>query len=769
VTRLLAGPDGHPEVTTLHGETAEVDHHGVRRGFTQPAQDGGALARLNLKCYFKAGPPQSQGAFPALRGVPADYRDCSLGELDGLVRYHAASDRLDDSFMVRKRGTGSFPRYVPSSRINGAIFIVHLSPYGKRGALVGWYFRKSLGFGPFRLNLSKSGIGYSFGVRGARIGSGPHGNYVRLGRDGVYYQKYAGKGSSAWKPAPETQSGRQSVTTAPTREPSELLDASAADLLNEIRDKRSRTRWAPVFALSAGVVLVVFVNLSPEPLRALVLAIVGLFIWLQLRKLDEARKMVHLTYALDSQAKSRYDALLHAIESLSTCAGIWRATSKQVTGNPKYSAGASSAVERVPVSFRRALPQNVQINLNVAGLDLGDQTAWFLPDRVLLSSSASVGAVEYPTITCGLRPTIFVEDGPVPSDAQVLRTTWKHANRDGGPDRRFATNRQMPVVQYAELDIESSTGMFFLLHVSSLEKAQLFRQGLLMYTAAGSGSEAGSRHQSKAGPDKSSSQAAQADHYGVPNERPHKPDETQGSHTQPEDAQRNATLIRKILQALEAGNLTALRASAPMLLGPDEICHISVEGCAYLAGAYSSNPKPDIGNLYLTNKRLRYVGERASVELMMKKIYLSLLNPEVPTWITATMKTTLHCTRGPGVVQVISGTDPTVFHLAGCTPLVNELIAVAIRKISAAAKQQTSERKQASSRQTEHTSSETTAKNPRPSPWEVLQVSPSATAEEIAAAYRKMAQLYHPDKSRDTRTGASRTRGAKDEGNQPGL
>ena len=34
---------------------------------------------------------------------------------------------------------------------------------------MGFRFRKSIGAGPFRVNFSKSGIGYSFGVKGARI------------------------------------------------------------------------------------------------------------------------------------------------------------------------------------------------------------------------------------------------------------------------------------------------------------------------------------------------------------------------------------------------------------------------------------------------------------------------------------------------------------------------------------------------------------------------------------------------------------------------
>lgn len=41
------------------------------------------------------------------------------------------------------------------------------------------------------MNLSKSGLGVSGGVTGARIGLGPKGAYVHGGRHGLYYRKYA--------------------------------------------------------------------------------------------------------------------------------------------------------------------------------------------------------------------------------------------------------------------------------------------------------------------------------------------------------------------------------------------------------------------------------------------------------------------------------------------------------------------------------------------------------------------------------------------------
>ena len=55
---------------------------------------------------------------------------------------------------------------------------------------MGFYIRKSLKLGPIRLNFSKSGIGVSAGVTGARFGVNARGQkYVHLGRGGLYYRQ----------------------------------------------------------------------------------------------------------------------------------------------------------------------------------------------------------------------------------------------------------------------------------------------------------------------------------------------------------------------------------------------------------------------------------------------------------------------------------------------------------------------------------------------------------------------------------------------------
>lgn len=68
---------------------------------------------------------------------------------------------------------------------------------------MGFYLRKSFRAGPLRLNLSKSGLGVSAGVKGFRVGSGPRGGYVHAGRGGLYYRQSLGKGSRTSKTQPE--------------------------------------------------------------------------------------------------------------------------------------------------------------------------------------------------------------------------------------------------------------------------------------------------------------------------------------------------------------------------------------------------------------------------------------------------------------------------------------------------------------------------------------------------------------------------------------
>ena len=53
-----------------------------------------------------------------------------------------------------------------------------------------FYIKKSIRVAPgVRVNVSKSGLGLSAGVKGARISVGSRGTQINAGRDGIYYRK----------------------------------------------------------------------------------------------------------------------------------------------------------------------------------------------------------------------------------------------------------------------------------------------------------------------------------------------------------------------------------------------------------------------------------------------------------------------------------------------------------------------------------------------------------------------------------------------------
>ncbi len=66
---------------------------------------------------------------------------------------------------------------------------------------MGWGFRKSKKIGNnTRVNISKSGIGMSTGVKGARVGANKRGTYVAGGKNGFYYRKNLGNNNKSVVP-----------------------------------------------------------------------------------------------------------------------------------------------------------------------------------------------------------------------------------------------------------------------------------------------------------------------------------------------------------------------------------------------------------------------------------------------------------------------------------------------------------------------------------------------------------------------------------------
>ena len=331
---------------------------------------------------------------------------------------------------------------------------------------MGFYVRKSLKAGPFRFNLSKSGVGVSAGVPGFRVGTGPRGNYVHVGRNGVYYRASLGARASGaaasrrvalpapvWSPemSANQQVAMSDITGATALE---LMPTSADDLVSQLNEAAAARAWWPVLML---------------------IPILGWAVAFWLRLKQRARRSVVVFYEVDDASGQWFEQLVEAWGVLSHAAGLWRMTSQgslSSTYQRKVNAMASTLVKRVSVTVSRQGPAVLVTNIAVPSVHAGRQSLHFLPDRVLVRAGRRFSEVSYAPLTVHCAQTRFIEAGRVPRDAVRVGTTWKYANVGGGPDRRYKNNRQLPILGYAELELATSSGLRWTLQCSNLTAAK---------------------------------------------------------------------------------------------------------------------------------------------------------------------------------------------------------------------------------------------------------------------------------------------------------
>jgi hypothetical protein len=348
---------------------------------------------------------------------------------------------------------------------------------------MGFYIRKSVRVGPLRFNLSKSGIGVSTGIPGFRIGTGPRGTYVHMGQGGLYYRQTIPTASpnraiDDRQPSPPSDDTHGPMSLIGSGCVSEMVDTNSAELLSEIERKRKRLVWWPVVLVAALIVspLLFFVKLSLW--FSIPITIILLLGVVAIHQYDQLKKSVVLMYDLDGPILDSYQKLYNAINELLECNAVWFVTAKGDVLDSRYHAGAEELLKRNRISVEYRDPPFVKTNISVPYLPFGQHAMYLLPDRVLVYASQGVGAVDYQALELAANEIRFIEEGEVPPDAKVVDHTWKYVNKDGGPDRRFNNNRQIPICQYEELRITSATGVREILQLSRIGVADSLRSAL---------------------------------------------------------------------------------------------------------------------------------------------------------------------------------------------------------------------------------------------------------------------------------------------------
>ena len=364
---------------------------------------------------------------------------------------------------------------------------------------MGLYVRKSVKVGPFRFNLSKSGVGVSAGVTGFRIGTGPRGNYIHMGRGGLYYRttlspKPQSSGSSSassedhGKAYPQVPSNTHdpqipSYTHDPLHnidsgDISGMVDSSSKDLIEELNEKRQKIRSWPLVSL-LGTGITVYIGSSNFANWAIYLSAGLSFLCiLAAAYRDTISKNAVILYDIEDEFQGIYESLHNAFEQMAKCRGQWHLEAEGRVRDSKYHAGADSLVRRKPINLSLGNPPYIKTNVATPAIPVGSQTLYFFPDMVLIFDQNGVGAVSYDNLSVQVASQKFIEEGTVPSDASVVEHTWKYVNKRGGPDKRFKDNRQIPVALYEDVHFSSDTGLNERIELSKTGVSALFAQAI---------------------------------------------------------------------------------------------------------------------------------------------------------------------------------------------------------------------------------------------------------------------------------------------------
>jgi hypothetical protein len=344
---------------------------------------------------------------------------------------------------------------------------------------MGFYMRKSIPVGPFRFNLSKSGVGLSVGVRGLRIGTGPRGHYIHAGLGGFYYRGSIGRAGERRLPpkpvgpdrpiSPLSEPSASVVMTAiDSNDVLEMCDEQFEDIINELNDNGSRLRTAP----AAGCILLAAAGLAGYMGNGRVtvaLAAMAIVAYLLGRWLDSYRRCTVLFYDLDPPAADAYAAIVNSFEQLQACGRAWHVPSKGAIRdlmNWKRNAGAGAVLDRKAISLTVGLPATVRSNIDPPCIPVGRQFLYFFPDFLMVYNKSRAGAGAYGGLRVTVSPVNFIEEERLPHGAVVVDYTWKHPNKGGGPDRRFKDNWEIPVCAYEDIYFTSDSGIGELIQMS---------------------------------------------------------------------------------------------------------------------------------------------------------------------------------------------------------------------------------------------------------------------------------------------------------------
>ncbi|WP_099222164.1 DUF4236 domain-containing protein [Listeria costaricensis] len=329
-------------------------------------------------------------------------------------------------------------------------------------------FRKSINLGGgFRVNISNSGVGYSWGVKGVRITKTARGTTRKtftIPGTGISHVEETRRKQGK----EQFHNGQHEYQSMQSTEIVNIEDYQSVEY-KELLEQIKKVRF--INLLSTVLIFTFIFAMTPIFILTSILGVIlKIFVHIKLA--------VAMEYKFDEEANQSYENLRQIWLNMNENEKFWQIISEGEI-NKKTSGGASRGVNRIPAKVVTKLPYFIKANIKPFGLQLRKQKLFFMPDKLLVVCGLNVGAISYSDITMQLGTSNFIETDKVPKDAKVIQTTWLKVNKNGTPDKRFKENRQVPVCEYGKVQIKSADTLQIELMCSdsaTIEKMQIFAE-----------------------------------------------------------------------------------------------------------------------------------------------------------------------------------------------------------------------------------------------------------------------------------------------------
>jgi hypothetical protein len=171
---------------------------------------------------------------------------------------------------------------------------------------------------------------------------------------------------------------------------------------------------------------------------------------------------ISVDFDMETEIAAPYLRMQAALDGMSNAQCVWAVQTEQQINRLKARSFAGTVVARANALLTRRAHSLVATKDTpyAVGVRGGKSTAYFYPGFVLVAGSALdefalIDMCEFEAVSESIS---FTETGSVPSDARLIGTTWAKANKNGSRDKRFAHNRELPIMAYGGLHLTGTGG-----------------------------------------------------------------------------------------------------------------------------------------------------------------------------------------------------------------------------------------------------------------------------------------------------------------------